>query len=65
MGRVSENRIIFNKPNLRAIERRIDQGEFTRESYFYDTDSHLAIRVRPSQSYKDSALVMYWRWILP
>ena len=35
MGRSSENRIKFSKPSLTAIERRINSGEFTKESYLY------------------------------
>ena len=51
MGKVSDNPITFSKPGLRAIERRVDPGEFTNEFYLYDTDSHWAIGVRPNQSY--------------
>jgi hypothetical protein len=61
MGRSSENRVKFSKPTLTTIERRINSGEFTRESYLYDNSSHLAIRVRPNQSYSDSAFCLYER----
>ncbi len=61
MGAISENRVKFNKPNLKAIEKRINQGEFTKEFYIYDADSHLAVRVRPGRSYIDSAFCMYAR----
>ena len=61
MGRSSENRVKFSKPTLTAIERRINNGEFTKESYLYDNVSHLAIRVRPNQSYSDSAFCVYER----
>ena len=61
MGRSSENRVKFSKPTLTAIERRINSGEFTKESYLYDNVSHLAIRVRPHQSYSDSAFCLYER----
>jgi|GEM_PF-4428808 len=45
MGRVSDNRIKFSKPSLKAIERRIDRGEFTKEFYLYHPNSQVAIRV--------------------
>lgn len=61
MGAISDNRIKFNKPNLKAIEKRINRGEFTKETYIYDADSHLAVRVRPGRSYIDSAFCMYAR----
>ena len=61
MGRVSDNRIKFNRPNLKAFERRVDRGEFTKESYLYDLESHLAIRVRPNQSYSESTFCLYGR----
>lgn len=61
MGRVSDNRIKFSKPNLKAFERRVNRGEFTKESYLYDVDSHLAIRVRPNQSYSESTFCLYGR----
>ena len=61
MGRSSENRVKFSKPTLTVIERRINNGEFTKESYLYDNASHLAIRIRPSQSYSDSAFCLYER----
>jgi len=61
MGRSSENRIKFSKPTLTAIERRINKGEFSKESYLYDNASHLAIRVRPNQSYAESAFCIYER----
>ena len=51
MGRVSDNRIKFSKPSPKAIERRVDRGEFAKEFYLYDTGSHLVIRVRPNQTY--------------
>ena len=35
MGAISGNRIKFNKPNLKVIEKRINQGEFTKETYLY------------------------------
>jgi len=38
MGKVSDNRIKFSKSSLRAIERRVDRGEFTKEFYMYDID---------------------------
>ena len=61
MGRSSENRVKFSKPTLTAIERRINNGGFTKESYLYDNASHLAIRVRPNQSYSDSVFCLYER----
>ena len=61
MGAISDNRIKFNKPNLKAIERRVNQGEFTKETYLYDADSHLAVRVRPNRSYIESVFCMYTR----
>lgn len=32
MGAIPNNRIKFNKPNLKAIEKRINRGEFTKEA---------------------------------
>ena len=61
MGAISGNRIKFNKPNLKVIEKQINRGEFTKETYIYDADSHLAIRVRPSRSYIESTFCMYAR----
>ena len=61
MGAISDNRIKFNKPNLKAIENRINRGEFTKETYIYDADSHLAVRARPGRSYIDSVFCMYAR----
>lgn len=61
MGAISGNRIKFNKPNLKVIEKRINQGEVTKETYLYDADSHLAVRVRPSRSYIESTFCMYAR----
>lgn len=61
MGKSSENRVKFCKPTLTVIERRIKSGEFTKESYLYDNDSHLAIRVRPNQAFADSAFCLYER----
>ena len=61
MGRSSENRVKFSKTTLTVIERRINNGEFTKESYLYDNASVLAIRIRPSQSYSDSAFCLYER----
>lgn len=61
MGAISDNRVKFNKPNLKVIEKRINCGEFTKETYIYDADSHLAVRVRPSRSYIESAFCMYAR----
>ena len=61
MGAISDNRIKFNKPNLKAIENRINRGEFTKETYIYDADRHLAVRARPGRSYIDSVFCMYAR----
>lgn len=61
IGRSSENRVKFSKPILTVIERRINNGEFTKESYLYDNASHLAIRIRPGQSYSDSTFCLYER----
>ena len=61
MGKTSGNRVKFNKPGLRAIEKRIGQGGFNKELYIYDVDSHLAIRARPEQSYTDSTFCLYAR----
>ena len=61
MGAISGNRIKFNKPNLKVIEKRINQGEFTKETYLYDADSHLAVRIRPRRSYIESTFCMYAR----
>lgn len=61
MGAISDNRIKFNKPNLKVIENRINRGEFTKETYIYDADSHLTVRVRPGRSYIDSVFCMYAR----
>ncbi len=61
MGAISGNRIKFSKPNLKAIERRIGQGWFSKEACIYDADSHLAIRVRPNRSYTESVFCMYAR----
>lgn len=61
MGAASANRIKFTKPNLRAIEKRINQGDFSKELYIYDADSHLAVRARPNQSYTDSVFCLYAR----
>lgn len=61
MGAISDNRIKFNKPNLKAIENRVNQGEFTKETYIYDADSHLAVRVKPNRSYIESVFYMYAR----
>ena len=61
MGKASDNRVKFNKPGLRTIEKRISQGGFNKELYIYDADSHLAIRVRPEQSYTDSTFCLYAR----
>lgn len=61
MGAQSDNRIKFNKPNLKAIEKRVNQGGFIKETYIYDADSHLAVRVRPNRSYIESVFCMYAR----
>ncbi len=61
MGALSANRIKFTKPNLRAIEKRINQGDFSKELYIYDAESHLAVRARPNQSYTDSVFCLYAR----
>lgn len=61
MGKASANRFKFSRQSLRVIEKRIDKGEFATESYLYDSDSHLAIRVRPNQSYIDSGFCLYAR----
>lgn len=61
MGRSSENRFKFSKPNLSALERRIDRGAFPRGGYLYDSESHLALRVRPGQSYTECAFYLYER----
>ena len=61
MGKASSNRDKFSKQRLKAIEKRINQGEFITESYIYDSDSHLAIRVRPSQSYINCVFCLYAR----
>jgi integrase len=61
MGKLSENRVKFSKPNLTAIERRVNSGKFTKESYLYDSASHLAIRVRPNHSFPESAFCVYER----
>lgn len=61
MGKASANRFKFIRQSLRVIEKRIDKGEFATESYLYDSESHLAIRVRPNQSYIDSGFALYAR----
>ena len=58
MGAVSGNRIKFNKPKLKAIEKWINRGAFSKETYIYDADSHLVIRVRSGCSYIDYAFCM-------
>lgn len=59
MGAISANRIKFTKPNLRAVEKRINQGGFSKELYIYDADSHLALRAKPRQSYTESVFCLY------
>jgi integrase len=61
VGKASANRFKFSRQSLRVIEKRIDKGEFSTESYLYDSESHLAIRVRPNQSYIDSGFCLYAR----
>ncbi|MAZ69090.1 tyrosine-type recombinase/integrase [Porticoccus sp.] len=61
MGAISANRIKFSKPNLRAVEKRINQGGFSKELYIYDADSHLAVRAKPNQSYAESVFCLYAR----
>lgn len=61
MGAISGNRIKFNKVNLKVIEKRVNRGEFTKETYLYDADSHLAVRVRPGRTYIESTFCMYAR----
>lgn len=61
MGAVSANHIKFNQPCLRVIEKQINQGGFQKEFYVYDTDSHLALRARPNQSYIDGVFCLYAR----
>ncbi|GJL84050.1 MAG: hypothetical protein DHS20C01_36840 [marine bacterium B5-7] len=61
MGKASANRFKFSRQSLRVIEKRIDKGEFATKSYLYDSESHLAIRVRPNQSYIDSGFCLYAR----
>ncbi len=61
MGKASVNRFKFSRQSLRVIEKQIDKGEFTTESYIYDSESHLAIRVRPNQSYIESGFCLYAR----
>lgn len=61
MGAISDNRIKFTKPNLRAVEKRINQGGFSKELYIYDADSHLAVRAKPHQSYAESVFCLYAR----
>ena len=61
MGKPSTNRIKFNNPNLTAIEKKANSGQFDKESYLYDADSHLAIRIRPNQSFTESVFCIYER----
>ncbi|MEE8059032.1 MAG: tyrosine-type recombinase/integrase [Pseudomonadales bacterium] len=61
MGRSSENRIKFSKPNLSALERRINTGGFSEGAYIYDSSSHLALRIRPNQSFTDCGFYLYER----
>ena len=61
MGALLANHIKFNQASLRVIEKQINQASFQKEFYVYDTDSHLALRARPNQSYTDSVFCLYAR----
>lgn len=55
------NRFKFNKANLALIEKQVDKGEFTKETYIYDDSSHLSILVRPNRSYIECTFCIYER----
>jgi len=61
MGKLSENRIKFSRSSLSVIEKRVNKGAFTKEAYLYDSNSHLAVRVRPNQSYTEGVFCLYGR----
>lgn len=61
MGATSENRIKFNRSNLKLIENRVNRGEFTKETYVHDTDSRLVVKVKLSLSYSDCTFCLYSR----
>lgn len=65
MGRASGNRISFTKASLSALERKVNAGTFTANSYVYDSASHLSLRLRPNQKFSDCAFYLYERIKLP
>ncbi len=55
------NRFKFNKASLALIEKQVDKGKFTKETYIYDDSSHLSILVRPNRSYTECTFCIYER----
>lgn len=61
MGKASQHREKFSKPYLTSIERQVNAKGFQKETYIYDDDSHLAIRIRPQQTFTECTFCLYER----
>lgn len=61
MSSLNNKRFKFTKASLAEVDKKINQGDFDKETFLHDTDSRLALRVRPGQSYLDCAFYLVAR----